>query len=311
MTNSISFGARSTADQVLAGIDLTGKRMVVTGCGSGIGFATMNALAANGAHVIGLARSFADAKLACSKAGPLCIPLACDLADLNSVAEAAAAIHALQIPLDAVVANAGIAELPTLRTRYGIELQFLVNHVGHFALVNELSGQVRSGTGRIAIVSGAAGIHRAPVEGIMFDNLDGGRFYEPAVFYGQSKLANALFAKELSRRLSYRGVAVNSLDPGATRGTGIDRHLRGRARIFRFASRIFAKPVERGAATQALLAASPSIGAISGEYWSNCQIAKGNPLLQDAELAARLWETTSDIVARHGVSIAGPMREAA
>jgi len=311
MTNSIPFGARSTADQVLAGIDLTGKRIVVTGCSSGLGFETMNALAANGAHVIGLARSFADANLACRKAGPFCIPLACDLADLNSVAEAAAVIHALQSPLDAVVANAGIAQLPTLRTRYDIELQFLVNHVGHFALVNELSGQVRSGTGRIVIVSGAAGIHRAPVEGIMFDNLDGGRFYEPATFYGQSKLANALFAKELARRLSDRGVAVNSLDPGATRGTGIDRNLRPRARVFRGALKMFAKPVQRGAATQALLAASPSIGGISGEYWSNCRIAEGNPLLQDAGLAARLWETTSDIVARHSVPIAGAMLEAA
>ncbi len=311
MTNSIPFGARSTADQVLAGIDLTGKRIVVTGCSSGIGFETMNALAANGAHVVGLARSLADAKLACGKAGPFCMPLACDLADLNSVADAAAAIRALKSPLDAVVANAGIANLPTLRTRYGIELQFLVNHVGHFALVNGLSGQVRSGTGRIVIVSGAAGIRRAPAEGIMFDNLDGGRFYEPAAFYGQSKLANALFSKELSRRLSGRGIAVNSLDPGVTGGTGIDRSLRPGAKLFQRVSKMFAKPVQRAAATQAMLAASPSIVGISGEYWSNCQIAQGNPLLRDAELAARLWETTSDIVKRHGVALAGAMREAA
>src|SRR5882762_11670227 len=88
MVNSIPFGARSTADKVLAGIDLTGKRMVVTGCNSGIGFETMNALSANGAQVIGLARSLRDAEIACAKAGPSCSPIACDLADLDSVAAA-------------------------------------------------------------------------------------------------------------------------------------------------------------------------------------------------------------------------------
>src|SRR5882762_1642974 len=86
MVNSIPFGARSTADKVLAGIDLTGKRMVVTGCNSGIGFETMNALSANGAQVIGLARSLRDAEIACAKAGPSCSPIACDLADLDSAA---------------------------------------------------------------------------------------------------------------------------------------------------------------------------------------------------------------------------------
>jgi len=289
MTDSPPFGAGSTADKVLAGIDLTGKRMLVTGCSSGIGFETMSALAANGAHVIGLAPSLAAAKLACLKAGPSCRPAACDLEDLHSVAAAAAEIRALQVPLDAVIANAGIANLPTLRTRYGIELQFLVNHVGHFALVNELSGQVRSGTGRIVIVSGGAGIHKAPSD-------------EPALFYGQSKFANALFAKELSRRLSERGIAVNSLEPGATRGTGIDRNLNRWPKIVRSAVKVFAKPAQRGAATPALLAASPSVGGISGEYWSNCRIARGNPLLQNGELAARLWEVTSAIVMRHGAA---------
>src|ERR1017187_1689915 len=221
MAKSTPFGARSTADKVLAGIDLTGKRIVVTGCNSGIGFETMSALSANGAHVIGLARSRRDAKIACDKVGPSSTPVACDLADLDAVAAAAGAIRALQGPLDAVVANAGIANLPTLRTRQGVEMQFLVNHIGHFALVNGLMDLVRNGTGRIVIVSSSASINQAPAEGIMFDNLDGQRFYKPFMFYGQSKLANALFAKELSRRLSARGIAVNSLHPGATRGTGL------------------------------------------------------------------------------------------
>src|SRR3979490_1964854 len=182
MANSNPFGVRSTADKVLAGIDLTGKRIVVTGCNSGIGFETMSALSANGAQVIGLARTLRDAKIACGKAGPACTPVACDLADLDSVAAAAGTIRALEVPLDAIVANAGIANLPTLQTRYGVEKQFFVNHIGHFALVNELTGLGRDRTGRIVIVSSSASIKQGPADGLMFDNLDGRRFYKPFMF---------------------------------------------------------------------------------------------------------------------------------
>jgi NAD(P)-dependent dehydrogenase (short-subunit alcohol dehydrogenase family) len=311
MVKSIPFGARSTADKVLAGVDLTGKRFVVTGCNSGIGFETMSALCANGAQVLGLARALPDAEKACGKAGPSCIPVECDLADLDSVAAAARTIRALDLPLDTIVANAGIANLPTLQTRYGIEMQFLVNHIGHFALVNELSALVRSGTGRIVVVSSSASIKQAPAEGIMFDNLDGRRFYKPFAFYGQSKLANALFAKELSRRLSPRGIAVNSLHPGATRGTGLNKNAGPAMNAALAAARLFMRSAPRGAATQALLAANPSVSGVTGEFWSNCQIAKGNPLLEDAGLAKRLWEVSDDIVARQGASAAKSLREAA
>lgn len=311
MVKSIPFGARSTADKVLAGIDLTGKHIVVSGCNSGIGFETMSALCANGAHVIGLARSLRDAKIACDKVSPSSTPVACDLADLDSVAAAADTIRALHGPLDAVVANAGIASLPTLQTRYGVEMQFLVNHIGHFALVNKLLDLVRSATGRIVIVSSSAGINQAPAEGIMFDNLDGHRFYDPFTFYGQSKLANALFAKELSRRLSVRGIAVNSLHPGATRGTGLNKNVSLPLKFALSAARLFMRSAPRGAATQTLLAASPSVSGITGEFWSNCQIAEGSPLLEDADLAKRLWDISEDIVARHSAAPAKSLREAA
>jgi WW domain-containing oxidoreductase len=311
MAQAIPFGARSTADKVLAGVDLTGKRIVVTGCNSGIGFATMSALSANGAHVIGLARSLEEAGRACDAVGPSSTAVACDLGDFDSVAAAAEAIRRLPGPLDAIVANAGIANLPTLQTRYGVEMQFLVNHLGHFALVNELVGQVREGSGRVVIVSSSASLVQAPAEGIMFDNLDGGRFYEPSTFYGQSKLANALFAKELSRRVANRGITANSLHPGATKGTRLNRSLTSPLKIVLAAARSFMKSAPRGAATQALLAASPRVGGITGEYWSNCQIAKGNPLLQDAGLAERLWDVSQEIVARHSNSPAKSLREAA
>lgn len=311
MVNSIPFGARSTADKVLAGVDLTGRRIMVTGCNSGLGFETMNALAANGALVIGLARSLAAARAACVKADSSCIPVACDLADLESIAAAADSIRALEGPLDAIVANAGIAKLPSLQTRCGVERQFFVNHIGHFALVNRLLGVVRNGTGRIVIVGSRASITHAPAEGIMFDNLDGRRFYEPRMFHGQSKLANALFAKELSRRLSTRGIAVNSVHPGATRGTGLNKNLTLPLRIALAASKPFLKSARRGAATQALLAASPQVTGITGEYWADCQVAKGNPLLEDLELARRLWDVSQDIVSRHGAGAANALREAA
>jgi WW domain-containing oxidoreductase len=298
MAKAIPFGARSTADNVLAGVDLYGRHFVVTGCSSGIGFETMNALAANGARVIGLARSLAAAKTACRAAGPSTVPLACDLSDFASIARAAAAIRALKVPLDAVVANAGIAHLQTLRTRYGVEMQFLVNHLGHFALLQALDASIRDATGRIVIVSGGASLE-APPEGIMFDNLDGRSFYDPALFYAQSKLANALFAKQLSRRLAARGIAVNSLDPGTARGTGILRDASWARRAGAAATRWFAKSAARAAATQALLAASPRVDGISGEYWCDCQIAAGHRSLQDETLAMRLWEASSDLVARH------------
>lgn len=311
MTKSIPFGARSTADKVLAGIDLTGKRFVVTGCSSGIGFETMSALSANGAHVIGLAKSLTDAEIACGEVGLSSTPLACDLADLDSVAAAGAAIRELHGPLDGIIANAGIANLSTLQTRYGVEMQFLVNHIGHFALVNSLLDQVRNGTGRIVIVSSRASFKQAPAEGIMFDNLDGRRLYEPSIFYGQSKLANALFAKELSRRLGARGIAVNSLHPGATRGTGLNKHLELPGKLALAAAYLFMKSAPRAAATQALLAASPQVSGITGEFWSDCQIAKGSPLLENTELAKRLWDVSEGILALHGAPAAKSLREAA
>ena len=311
VTRFIPFGARSTADQVLAGIDLTGKHIVLTGCNSGIGFETMNALCANGAHVIGLARTLQDAAAACAKAGPTATPLACDLADLDSVAAAADAIRALRYPLDVIIANAGIANLETLQTRYGVEMQFLVNHLGHFALLNDLTDLLRDRTGRIVILSSSAAVDQAPPEGILFDNLDGHRFYEPQAFYGQSKLANAIYAKELSRRLSSRGISVNSVHPGATRGTGLNRAAGLLLRIAATATALFMRSAPRGAATPALLAGNPIVSGITGEYWSNCRVAAGNPLMQDADLAQRLWVVSQDILARHRTVPATPLRQAA
>ncbi|HEY2779500.1 MAG TPA: SDR family NAD(P)-dependent oxidoreductase [Steroidobacteraceae bacterium] len=286
--NKSDFGRRSTADQVLAGIDLTGKRLLVTGCNSGLGLETMNAFAANGATVIGLARTLDAATRTCVAASPRCIPVACDLANFDSIAAAVAAVRGLELPLDAIVANAGVANLASLDTRYGVEMQFLTNHIGHFQLINGLVDLVRDGTGRIVMVGSRTSIDGVRKEGIMFDNLDGRRFYEPAAFYAQSKLANALYAKELSRRLIRRGIAANSADPGAAR-TKLNQH---------FAARLFAKTAAQAAATQVLLAASPLAARVTGEHWRNCKTSVGNALLEDAALAARLWKVSQQIIDR-------------
>jgi WW domain-containing oxidoreductase len=298
MASSIPHGARSTANQVIAGVDLTRKWILVTGCDEEIGFETMNALAANGAHVFGLASSLASAKSACDQIGPRATPIACDLADLDSVAAAVEMVRGLQVSLDAIIANAEVANPPTLRRRYGVELQFLVNHIGHFALVNQLLDRVRNGTGRIVIVSNSASVMQAPPEGIMFDNLDGHRFYDPMTFYGQSKLALALYAKELSRRLRQRAIAVNSLHPGAMTGTGLRKELLLPLRIVRSTVQLFMKSASQRAATGVLLASSPCVTGITGEYWSDCQIAEGNPLLNNSTLAQRLWQVSMQIVQR-------------
>jgi WW domain-containing oxidoreductase len=288
MTRSIQFARRATADHVLAGIDLTGKHIVVTGCNSGLGFATMNAFAANGASVIGLARTFESASRACALASPACLPVGCDLSNFDSIAAALDTIHSLSLPLDSIVANAAAANLPSLETRYGVERQFLTNHLGHFMLVNGLADLLRDGSARIVMVSDGASISQGANEGIMFGNLDGHQFYDPSIFYAQSKLANALYAKELSRRLAARGIAANSADPGSAR-TGI------RKGFFR---RLFAKTAAQAAATQALLAASPEASGITGEHWWNCKVSEGNALLHDAVLSERLWDVSQDILDR-------------
>jgi WW domain-containing oxidoreductase len=298
MASSIPHGARSTANQVLAGLDLTRKWMLVTGCNEEIGFETMNALAANGAHVFGLANSLASAKNACNQIGPRATPVACDLADLDSVAAAAEKIRGLHVSLDAIITNAEVENPPTLRRRYGVELQFLVNHIGHFALVNRLLDLVRNGTGRIVIVSSSASVMHAPPEGIMFDNLDGHLFYDPMRFYGQSKFAVALYAKELSRRLRRRAIAVNSLHPGTTKSMGPRKDLLRPLQVVQSMVQPFMKSASQRAATGVLLAASPCVTGITGEYWSDCQVADGNPLLNDSELARRLWQVSMQIVQR-------------
>jgi NAD(P)-dependent dehydrogenase (short-subunit alcohol dehydrogenase family) len=279
MAQVIRFGSRSTADQVLAGIDLRRKRILVTECNSGIGFAIMEALSANGARIIGMARTLEDAQAACSAVDRSATPIGCDPTDPASV-DAAVQSVSRQGPLDAVVINS-------------LELRCFADHIAQFVLVNRLSELVRGGTGRIVIGSDDnANITAHRVEDAMFDDLGGERLYDSYAFDGQAGLATALFAKELSRRLDVRGVTVNSFRCDAT-GYRTSRAQRFIQSIVRH----FAKSHAQRAATPALLAASPLVAGMTGEYWSNCQRSLGNPLRSDLGLAKRLWEVSAQIAA--------------
>lgn len=296
MSHPIPFGKKSTADQVLADLDLSGKTFLITGCNSGIGFETMRALAARGGHIVGLARTFKGAKNACDRAGATANPIECELSSLTSVQRAVGVISRMSRPIDTIITNAGIMGSKQLEKIYGVESQFFVNHVAHFALVVGLLALVPSRTGRIVVVSSSASVDQAPRDGIMFDNLDGSRGYKLFPFYGQSKLANALFAKELSRRLQSRQIAVNSLHPGAVGGTSLQRNLGFPLNLVFAVAQRFMKTIPQGAATQTLLAASPLVEGMSGHYWSDCQVSQGSRLLEDEAMAKRLWTVTERIV---------------
>lgn len=296
MAQSIPFSARSTADQVLAGVDLTRKRMVVTGCESGIGLETMKALVANGAHVIGLARTLDDARAACSAAGTSSTPIACDLTDCASIDSAADSICDLAGPLDAIITNADLADHPVPTRRYAIELQSILQYIGHFALVNRLSHKVRVDCGRIVLASSNVSMNHAPTEAGTLDNPIDRCFFEPLLLFGAAKSTDAIFAKELSRRLAPRGVSVNSWDSGSIRGVRLDRHWGRTRRLINRVARPFMKSAAQRAATAALLAASPLAAGISGEHWSRCQITNGSSLLADEILIKRIWETSEQIV---------------
>ena len=283
MAQSIPFGSRSTADQVLAGIDLSRKRVLVTGCNSAIGLETMKALSANGAAIIGVARTLDEAEAACSVVGRSSIPLGCDPTDPRSVDAAVESLRRLSGPLDAVIVNPP-------------ELQCFADHIAQFALVNRLAEFVRHGTGRIVIAGSDPSMPDAPLESVMSGDLDGERMYDSHAFRGQGMLATALFAKELSRRLEATGVAVNAFHSATGIPDSRDSQPVAR-RLIRPLLRFFTRSPAQHAATPALLAASPLAARITGEYWSNCRISRGSPSVADAGLAKRFWDISSQIAA--------------
>ncbi len=221
------FGANSTAEEVTAGLELNGMTALLTGCNSGIGFETMRVLAGRGVHVIGAARTLEKAEKACDSVDGRATPLVIELTEFDTVVAAAEKVKAMGVAIDMLILNAGVMALPELQQVNGIERQFVVNHLGHFLLVDQLKDLVTTARqGRVVIVSSSAHVW-APDEGIQFDNLSGESEYDPFKAYGQSKLANGLFSRELARRLADTRATSNSLHPGFIR-TNLTRYLPGR-----------------------------------------------------------------------------------
>lgn len=289
------FGDNSTAEQVTEGINLRGKTFAITGANSGLGYETMRVLAMRGAHVIGIARTQEKADEACAGIEGETTPMFLDLAKWDSVVECANRIRGLGIPLDGLITNAGIMALPELELVNGIERQFAVNHLGHFILINQLQDLVvNAPQGRFVILSSLA--HRRAENGIEFDNLDGSKHYDPWGAYGQSKLANALCALELARRIETTDATANSVHPGVI-ATNLGKYLPRWQRIM--ASLVgwtFMKSVPEGAATTCYVATSPDLKGVRGFYFADCNMNRGEtPYLYDEVMAAELWRVSEEL----------------
>lgn len=291
------FTRRSTAEEVTRGLDLSGRTVLVTGCNSGLGLETMRVLASRGAHVIGTARSREKAEKAAARAGVAMTPVACELSELDSVAACCEEVRGLDCPIDVVICNAGIMGLPQLRQKYGVEMQFLTNHLGHFVLVNGLLDRVRQApAGRIVMVSSLGHYFSVP-GGINFDNLSGERHYDPFTFYGQSKLANLLMSNELARRLAGSSATSNAVHPGIIH-TPLMRNLSTTLfNLSSLASWPFSRNVAQGAATQCYVATAAALAGVSGGYFADCSPARSSLHARNPELAARLWAVSEELAA--------------
>lgn len=291
------FGYGSTAEEVARGLDLHGKHVLVTGVGSGLGLETMRVLASRGATVIGAARSLEKAKEACASVQGSTIAVGCELAEPASVRAAVDAVCALDVALDAIVCNAGVMALPNAERIHGIERQLFTNHVGHFILVTGLLDRLAP-DGRVVMLSSAAHTN-APSVGVDLDDLGAEKRYTPWGNYGQSKLANLLFARELARRFQGTKRVANAVHPGVI-VTNLWRHMPPAAqRVFDAVGRpLFLKSIPQGAATQVWAAVHPGAATINGEYLKDNNVARSSAKGADMDLAARLWAATEAIVAR-------------
>lgn len=289
------FGFGTTADQVTEGLDLSGKTYLVTGVNSGLGRETLLCLTRRGAHVIGTARTLKKAERACAEVEKA-TPVECELTEPSSVRACAQAIRSQGVTIDAIICNAGIMNLPEPQTKHGLELQFLTNHLGHFILVTEVLSLL-SKTGRVVVVSSLYHDDKAPPEGIQFDNLSAESGYNGWTAYGQSKLANVLFVRELSKRLP-NGQTANALHPGII-NTNLSRYMNPVIKIpLAIGSFLLLKNARQGAATQCFVATHPSLDGVTGRYFADCNEAEPSSLAKNDELAAKLWRVSEELSAK-------------
>src|SRR6478752_8018981 len=308
-----TYGATTTAAEIVADVDLHGRRVVVTGASSGIGVETARALASVGAKVTLAVRNVeAGRKVAnevAEKLPPGAGALQVARLDLADPASVASFVRTWAGPLHILVNNAGVMALPQLtRTPAGYETQFATNHLGHFALTNGLHRHLASAEGaRVVAVSSIAHLY-SPV---VFDDLHY-RFrpYDQWTSYGQSKSAIVLFAVGAAHRWADDGITVNSLMPGNIASTALARHM-GPDDLANFGETTElglppVKTIEQGAATSVLLAASPDVEGVTGRYYEDCAEAllvherEGHtggvaPYALDPNNAERLWQISNEL----------------
>jgi len=282
-----TFGATSTTDDVLSGVNLKGKRILVTGVSAGLGVETARALAAHGAQVVGAARDLGKAEVATAQVrnaaaagGGTFEMVALDLANLKSVRTCADTLLARGEPFDVLIANAGVMATPFGRTADGFETQFGTNHLGHFVLVNRIAPLIRAG-GRLVNLSSAG--HRfanVDLEDPNFERTP----YEPFVAYGRSKTANILFAVAFDRRHSARGIRAAAVHPGGIH-TELGRHLdssHAQTMVEQINKQLAAegkppyqwKTIPQGAATSVWTAVVAAADEVGGRYCENCHVGR-------------------------------------
>jgi NAD(P)-dependent dehydrogenase (short-subunit alcohol dehydrogenase family) len=281
------FGATSTTDEVLSGVNLQSKRILVTGVSAGLGVETARSLAAHGAEVVGAARDLAKAeaataqvrKAAAANGGSFEL-VALDLGNLKSVRACAEKLLKKGEPFDVVIANAGVMATPFGNTMDGFETQFGTNHLGHFVLVNRIAGLLRAG-GRLINLSSAG--HRYSNVDLQDPNFERTP-YEPLVAYGRSKTANVLFAVEFDRRHRGRGIRAAAVHPGVIH-TELARHMdpsRLENMIKQLDEQLSAegkgpfqwKSIPQGAATSVWAGGVAPGAEIGGRYCENCHVGK-------------------------------------
>ncbi|PZF27366.1 oxidoreductase [Curtobacterium sp. MCLR17_045] len=288
------FGDRTTAAEVVDGLDLSGRTAVVTGAASGIGVETSRALAGAGARVtlavrdVDAGRRVADdiARTTGTEA-PAVVEL-----HLDRPASVEAFTAAWSGPLDVLVANAGIMDAPESYTPAGWESHFATNHLGHFALALGLHDSLAaSGSARIVSVS-SSGHGGSPV--VLDDLFFRRRRYEPGLAYGQSKTANVLFAVAAGRRWAADGITANALMPGGI-WTGLQKHWDPEVlAATKIAAADAVKTPEQGAATSVLLATAPELDGVTGRYFEDCHEASVVERIEDGLHGALPWALDPD-----------------
>ena len=304
------FGATTTAMEVVRGVNLRGKRAIVTGASSGIGLETARALAAAGAEVT-LAVRDQSAGRAVAKEISTSLETEVRIASLDLAVHGSVIsfVEGWKGPLDILVNNAGIMASPEQHTIEGWEMQFATNHLGHFALSVGLHPALKqAGRSRVVVVSSVGHINGD----VQFDDINfESHPYDPWKAYSQSKTANILFAVEAAKRWAQDGIVVNALNPGRIGETNLARYMTADANsvpaTFEPNSQAVSyKNVEQGAATSVFLAASPLVEGVSGKYFEDCvEAAPHQPGVRRgyaayavaAAPAGKLWQISLDMIA--------------